>query len=420
LQYYPTVLPSFTIQDVIGSPYAITNYTCNPQLCPNGDNDLLVFKQRVNALGLKLMLDFVPNHSAVDCTWTSTQPNYYVHAPKGTTPPFDPSSYLPSGIAYGSACGANCGSWPDTAQFNYWNSQTRAARTKELLTVASFSDAIRCDMAYLLLNDLFYQNWQQQLSTWGWTRPSTEWWSDSITAVKTVYPNVIFLAEVYSGWEQKIQAVGFDYYYDKTLYDRLGNGNLDDIRNWISSNSFQHAAHFISNHDEPRAAQFFGSWWRADAAALITFTLPGMRFSWMWENYGYRNKLDVHLRREQSESVVSDVELFYNKFYSITNTDIFNYGTWTYLTVNGSNDSWRLIAYRWSYNNRRLLCVINYSDTQGSGNVVLSDAQPVNGNDTVLVTDLLSGSSWYRSANQMRTQGLSVVINSWYGQILQY
>jgi hypothetical protein len=134
------VLPSFTIDDVIGSPYAgifvcasvvvvvvncilllicpVTNYTCNPQLCPNGDSDLWNFKQRVNKMGLlvwpvfnnvlwmccdlhvviggflvltrfpmcfvQLMLDFVPNHSAVDCPWTSSNINYYIRAPQGT------------------------------------------------------------------------------------------------------------------------------------------------------------------------------------------------------------------------------------------------------------------------------------------------------------------------------------------------
>jgi hypothetical protein len=52
----------------------------------------------------------------------------------------------------------------------------------------------------------------------------------------------------------------------------------------------------VANHDEPRAAAYFGSWWRADAAALLTYTMPGLRFFWMWDDDGYTARLDIHLR----------------------------------------------------------------------------------------------------------------------------
>lgn len=97
------------MDDIIGSPYAVTNYTCNPQL--GTDQDILSLKSRLNQLGLKLMLDFVPNHSAVDCPWVTEHPMFYIHAPNGTQPPYDPNMYLPNGIAYGSVC-FGCGSWP--------------------------------------------------------------------------------------------------------------------------------------------------------------------------------------------------------------------------------------------------------------------------------------------------------------------
>eukprot|EP01116_Phalansterium_solitarium_P000236 TRINITY_DN10137_c0_g1_i1.p1 TRINITY_DN10137_c0_g1~~TRINITY_DN10137_c0_g1_i1.p1 ORF type:complete len:514 (-),score=133.76 TRINITY_DN10137_c0_g1_i1:553-1875(-) len=420
LAHYPQVLPDFTLADVIGSPYAVTNYTCNPQL--GSDNDIAALRKKLNSMGLRLMLDFVPNHSAVDCPLTSSNPTMYINAPKGTQPPYDPSTYLPSGIAYGSVCGG-CGSWQDTAQFNIWDQSTRKYRTQELLRVASLADAIRCDMAYLLLNDLFGQNWQTQLSSWGYSRPSTEWWADAIAAAKAQYPNVTFLAEVYSPWQSNLQAAGFDFTYDKDLHDRLGANNLDDVRSWLSGNSpsfVQHSAHFVSNHDEPRAVAFFGSWWQADAAALLTYTLPGMRFYWMGQFDGFKYQLDVHLRREESEPAVPDVQSFYSTFLNITNDPVFKYGTWTYVPVSQSDSSWRLIAYRWAYKNERRLCVINFSDTNGSANVVVADAQSRNGNDTIPVTDLLSGQTWQRSASAMRTTGLFVVINSWYAQIFTY
>jgi len=416
LQSYAQTLPGYTTDDIIGSPYAVTNYTCNPQL--GSDADIAALRQLLASVGLKLMLDYVPNHTAVDCAWTTTEVNYYVRA--NGTGPYDPSRYLSNGIAYGWAGWGD--SWQDTAQINIWNPQTRIARTNELLHVASLADAIRCDMAFLLLNDQFEQIWSTQLAYWNFSRPTTEWWADAIATVKSKYPGTIFLAEVYSPYEPALQSNGFDYTYDKTLHDKLGSGDLNAVRGWITGNSAyfaSHSAHFIDNHDEPRGASYFGSWWRSDAAALLTYTLPGMRFFYMGDFEGYVNKLDVHLRREASEPTVAQAYSFYQTFLSIINAPVFKLGQWQYMNVQGNNTP--LIAFHWSYNNDRRLCVINFSNQQqGWGTIVLPDAQPVNGNDTIPITDLLSGTVYERSASELRTTGLNVGVNSWYGQIFQY
>eukprot|EP01118_Nematostelium_gracile_P000619 TRINITY_DN10670_c0_g1_i1.p1 TRINITY_DN10670_c0_g1~~TRINITY_DN10670_c0_g1_i1.p1 ORF type:complete len:505 (-),score=114.64 TRINITY_DN10670_c0_g1_i1:32-1546(-) len=417
LQGYAQTLPGYTMDDIIGSPYAVVDYVINPEL--GSPSDLEQLRTKLNALGMGLMLDFVPNHSAIDCPWVNNSESYYVRAPKGSQPPYNPNIYLPNGVAYGSVC-QGCGAWTDTAQFNYWDNNERAARTKQLMTVASFADAIRCDMAYLLLNDLFAQNWGSNVESWGYSRPPTEWWADAISAVKSQYPNVVFLAEVYSPWQPNLQAVGFDYTYDKTLYDNLGSNNINGLKDWLTSNSYsflQHSAHFVSNHDEPRAASFFGSWWRANAAALMTYTLPGMKFYWMWVDRGYSNRLDVHLRRETSESTIQDTVDLYDTLRSITNADVFNLGTWTYMDVQNNDD---LIAYSWEYNGEKRLCVINFNGQENGGVIVVPNAAARNGNDTLTVVDLLSGDVFYRSATVMRTTGLDVLVNSWYAQIFQY
>ena len=87
LAQYAQVLPGYTTADIIGSPYAVYQYTCNPEL--GSDQDILNLKTRVNSLGMKLMLDFVPNHSAVDCPLVTSNPDLYIHAPKGTQPPYN-------------------------------------------------------------------------------------------------------------------------------------------------------------------------------------------------------------------------------------------------------------------------------------------------------------------------------------------
>lgn len=111
------------------------------------------------------------------------------------------------------------------------------------------------------------------------------------------------------------------------LRDKLGSGNLDDVRGWIASLTpqyIQHSVHCkysrvhtvlialvdISNHDEQRGPTYFGSWWQSDAAAALLYTLPGCRYYWMWDMDGFANQLDIHLRREQSENAVSDVGMY--------------------------------------------------------------------------------------------------------------
>jgi len=116
---------------------------------------------------------------------------------------------------------------------------------------------------------------------------------------------------------------------------------------------------------------------------------------------------------------------------------------WQYQNVFGADSAWRLMAWTWSSNDQKRLVVVNYSDTQGAGRVILNDATPVNGNDTIPVTDLLSGTcssfcrsqplyspvdmityilgiTYYRSAADLRKNGLYVIVNQWWAQIFSY
>lgn len=366
------------------------------------------------------MLDFVPNHSAVDAEWVIKHPSYYVRAPNSTS--YDPSRYTSKGIAYGSA-GWWGGSWMDTCQFNYWDMQFKKEQISNFLQVASVSDYIRCDMAYLCLNDQIQSNWQTQLSSWGYKRPNTEFWSDAITLAKSKFPNLKLLAEVYDPWAGPLQTLGFDFTYDKHFYDLLGNGNLGAIQNYISNVDFSYlskTAHFTENHDEPRAAAFFGSNLRADAATMVAMTIPGMRFYNEGQENGFKNRLQIQLRRSLAEPIIPGVPSFYDKLISILSRPVFHTGEWNFLNVERSDSSWRLLSWKWTSETERILVVVNYSDQVGSGSVILSDAYPINGNDTIIVNELISNQIWYRSANTLKNQGIFCIIQPWSLQVMKY
>lgn len=412
---FKSLLPDYTEADVIGSPYAITNYTCNPELCPSGDSDLAWLRKRFNSLGIRLMLDFVPNHSALDSPWIESNIDYYIRAPSGTS---DPSRYYTNGVAYGNMVYSSA--WTDVGQLNYWNPALRTFMTEQLKKVASYADGIRCDMAYIVLNDPFQSQWSTELNAWGWSRPSDEFWTGAIKAVKAEYPDTVFLAEVYGDYFITLQEQGFDFTYDKEMLDRLSSGHLDNLRGWISymSTYHDHVCRFLENHDDNRAVSTFGSVTRSDAAALVAYTLPGMRFFFQDQWHGFANKLDVHLRRSASESKSTEAYNFYTKLQSIISSSVFREGTWTNLQVSG-NDAWRLVAWSWAHKTtgEKRLVVVNFSEVSAGGSVVVSD---VSGSGSVTINELINDVSYVRNAEEMRSTGLNVVINQYSGQIFSY
>ena len=92
-------------------------------------------------------------------------------------------------------------------------------------------------------------------------------------------PGFCFMAEVYWDLEWTLQQQGFDYAYDKRLYDRLRDGHARPVREHFHAGlDYQDKlARFLENHDEPRAAATFSPEVH-EAAAVITFLSPGLRF----------------------------------------------------------------------------------------------------------------------------------------------
>src|SRR5215213_5645783 len=141
-----------------------------------------------------------------------------------------------------------------------------------VLDIADQCDGVRCDMAMLLLNRVFAQTWGERV---GWPPPS-EYWTDVIGAVRAAHPGFVFMAEAYWDLEHELQSLGFDFCYDKRLYDRLESGDAPSICQHLQADlDYQNRlVRFLENHDEPRAAATFTPD-RERAAAVVIATLPG-------------------------------------------------------------------------------------------------------------------------------------------------
>lgn len=102
-------------------------------------------------------------------------------------------------------------------------------------------------MAMLLLPEVFRRTWGVE---------AADFWPTAIARVRGKHPGFIVMAEVYWDLEWTLQQQGFDYCYDKRLYDRLRDGPATPVRDHLRAGlDFQdHLARFLENHDEPRAA----------------------------------------------------------------------------------------------------------------------------------------------------------------------
>jgi hypothetical protein len=291
-----------TEPDAAPSPYAITDYTVPDAL--GGDAGLARFRERLHDHGLKLMLDFVPNHTSCIHPWVRSHPERYVSSSKPAPESFRAGKHW---IAHGKD--PYFPAWTDTAQLDYRNPDTHSAMIDELLKVAERCDGVRCDMSILILNIVFAQTWRDELYESHFKShflpPQNEFWSDAIAAIRQKYPDFLCLAEAYWDREQDLLDLGFDYAYDKRIYDHLIARNPRALLEHLRSKGTEflsRTAHFLENHDEPRVASLLNLE-EHRAASLLTLALPGMRLLHEGQLTGAKIRARVHRSRRTPEPV---------------------------------------------------------------------------------------------------------------------
>src|SRR5712671_2557123 len=215
-QSYSEAVPDWAEADVVGSPYAIADYHISKTL--GGDEGLEQFRDKLHGYGMKLVLDFVPNHLGVDHSWLSLQPEMFVQSP--TLAPETFAQKTSAGtfwLAHGKD--PYFSAWTDTVQLDYRHEKTQAAMIALLQSLAERCDGLRCDMAMLLLSDVFRKTWER--FPFLGSASAVEFWQAAIPSIKSIHRDFLFLAEAYWGLESRLLELGFDFTYDKTLYDRL-------------------------------------------------------------------------------------------------------------------------------------------------------------------------------------------------------
>jgi glycosidase len=416
---YHKALPNWTKADVIGSPFSIDDYIPDETL--GSWDDFMKLKSNLNEIGLKLFLDFVPNHFSCESIHLKDNPGVFLKADEDI---MSRDSYTffkreSDNQIYAHGRDPLFPAWQDTVQVNFFNQTAREFQVKNLLKIARICDGVRCDMAMLVLNNVFNNTWSGVLSKFDYTKPKDEFWMVAVQKVKSNFPDFIFIAEVYWNLEWQLQQLGFDCTYDKVFTDRLLDGDVTSIKAHLSAErDYQmKSVRFIENHDEARAVTSFGKE-KSLAAAVIMSTVQGAKLYFDGQFEGKKIKLPIQLGREPAEKVSVRVQNFYNKLLEIIKSPIFCEGKWESLELNsagGGNISYNnMLAWQWKLNEKIIIIIVNYSDS--TSQCRLKFTVDITTDNAVLI-DLLNDQKYNRKVKEILNHGLFVELKAYNSHI---
>ena len=413
---FQRALPDFRPADNVGSPYCVRRYVVDSQL--GGPPGLAHARRELAQRGLRLILDFVPNHLAPDHPWVTAHPEYFIRGSAADLAREPAAFSRVQGQVF--ACGKDPFSpaWSDVLQLNVFAPGLRGAAIETVTRIADQCDGVRCDMAMLLLNAVFERTWGDRAGP----PPATEFWDDLITAVAGAQPDFLFIAETYWDLEWALQQRGFDFCYDKRLYDRLAQGPAADVRLHLGAalDYQSQLLRFTENHDEPRAAAVFSPA-QGRAVAVTIATLPGARLFHEGQFEGRTVKLPVFLGRRPAEAACPALQAFYAQLLQACAQPLFQEGLWRLSACTGWPDNRsgeHLLAWTWTLEEARCLVVVNLSDAAAQAWVEVPWDEV--GAQRWRLVDALSGAIYDREGAELRQTGLYVDLAAWGCHVLRF
>ena len=212
---------------MIGSPYCVRRYVVDAAF--GGPDGLAAARAALATRGARLVLDYVPNHVAPDHPWVTSRPELFVRGDEDDIRA-DPAGWIAvAGQVLAHGRDPYFPPWPDVVQLDAFSPAMRAATVGTLADIASQCDGIRCDMAMLMTNDIFATTWGDRAGP----EPAQEFWPAVIAELRARHPDTVMIAEAYWDMEWELQQQGFDFCYDKRLYDRIIDQDVSGVRDHL-------------------------------------------------------------------------------------------------------------------------------------------------------------------------------------------
>ncbi|SHN45117.1 alpha-amylase family glycosyl hydrolase [Cryptosporangium aurantiacum] len=407
---FHTALPDLRPDDVVGSPYCVREYTVDHRL--GGPDGLAAARAVLAARGVRLVLDYVPNHVAPDHPWVRAHPERFIRGTADDLARAPDAFVAVAGSVLARGRDPFFPPWPDVLQLNAFRPEMRRATADTLLRIGEQCDGVRCDMAMLMLTDVFAATWGERAGP----APAAEFWPEVFGLVREHNPEMLFVAEAYWDREWILQQQGFDFCYDKRLYDRLADGTADGVRGHLRAGiDYQRKLiRFIENHDEPRAASTLPPPERLRAATVAIATLPGATLWHEGQFDGRRVRLPVFLGRRPVEPADPELRRFATELLAAVDGSALRAGTWCLLETTGWPDNQshqNLLAWTWERGSQRHLVVLNYSGAPAQGRVRMPWADLRS--HRWALAPLLDGDRYVRDGDEMVDVGLFVDLPAW-------
>jgi hypothetical protein len=267
----------------------------------------------------------------------------------------------------------------------------------------------------LVLPDVFARTWGQRAPLF---------WPTATQRVRERVPGFIFMAEVYWDLEWVLQQQGFDYAYDKRLYDRLREGHAKPVReHFLAGLDYQDKlARFLENHDEPRVAATFSPDVH-HAAAVVSFLSPGLRFFHQGQFEGRKKRISPHLVRGPQEPVDEQLVQFYDRLLEVLSQPVLRDGQWQLLACapawegNWTHDSF--IAFAWQGQaEERLLVAVNFAPHQSQCRMLLPSFDLTN--SVWRLEDQLTTDVYHRDGHELQSRGLFLDMRPWQAAVYTF
>jgi hypothetical protein len=411
---FSRILPEWTPEDVVGSPYAVAGYDVPAEW--GGEEALADLRSRMKRKGLRLILDFVPNHTSRDHPWVFDHPEWYMQLAEEFLAR-NPEHGFRAATASGQAIIAHgkdpyFPSWTDTAQLNYRHSQLHQAQRELLHRLAGWCDGVRCDMAMLILPEVFEKVWQGNDAL-------PEFWEPTIREIKAAHPEFCFIAETYWGLDRALNERGFDLTYDKELLDHVATDvPLAKEQFDLPIEQHRRRVRFLENHDEPRVASRLPRG-KHFAAATWLAMLPSSLLIYDGQMEGFKNKSPIQLRRDPVEVADTEVQEFYRELLDVARRYAVRRGEWRMLGCRPAwigNDTHRFIlAQAYDLENEHLRVYVNWSNQRSQcwSDVHLSGLL----DREVVLRDQLGPKKFVRQGTELMMRGLYLDLDPWEVQV---
>ena len=292
-------MPIFPVSEArrkgtLGSYYAVADFRrVNPEF--GSPEDFAALIQKIHALDMRVILDWVPNHTGWDHPWITAHPEYYTKGKDGQiTDPINPKT----GKSWG---------WTDVADLNYENDDLRSAMQDDMLYwVREYQiDGFRCDVA---------------------EEVPLDFWKETTQKLRKAKPDLFMLAEAefppHRNEEYFAMSYGWSFHH---LMNQIAKGerNASDIRRWLTEDrdAFRKGfhMHFITNHDENswNGTEFERLGKAVKAMAVLSFTFDGMPLIYSGQESGLNKRLAFFEKDTISWNNLAEFEPFYTSLLDL-------------------------------------------------------------------------------------------------------